>query len=858
MKPLFAFILLLAGFSLKSQDGNFFLSHYTPNEEWAGSVTFSMAQDYKGVIYFANNNGVLEFDGRNWGITPTPGPIFTIISNGNQVFAGGYKGFGKIVLGGDNLRTYQSITDGVANSDQIISSVSLKDKIYFCNHQNIFVYSVTSGKIESTLPVTEKGDEWNNLFHIADNVYAKSSNGFFKLENGKIVSSDLSIPKGETIEFSSAFENKSAFLTSGSRLFVKDADAFKEVILNDQSIIQQYAATSLEWVSESLVAIGTLRNGIYFIDVKTGSTRENTNFFTGLPDNEVYALLGDGIQGLWVAHAYGFTRVAPSLPFHSYSHYPGLNGNLLCAKTFQGITYVGTTLGLYALTASETERTITKTIDTEGKQVTKSKTSGLFSFLRKKRLTPADANSQKEIVGKKASVKTKSYVYRKVEGLDSKVTQLIEYNGQLLASGNFGIASVSGFGSKSLWNSPVHFIFISPTLNQLLISTLDDEVRTFIFGGTLKETHLLDTLNEYVSYMFEDKLQNIWLCSRSNIIKVETVDSKITSVEEIPFVNPTFEESVGLAYGSEVYVAAAGSFNRFNISKNIFEKYDSFPGPKRYFASAGYFWFHDGHRWRTVDQRLQSNLKLEWLGLFPNLRYISPASNSESLWIITAENELYHFAPKNSDVSKVGYPLFLKEVRGQKSKFAPSKSVRISQLESTVAFEFIQPDYLGMRAVEYRYWVRGLSKDWTAWSSDNNIVNFSYLPTGSYKLEVQTRDLMGKVSQVEQISLVVEPPYWQRWWFYLLEVVFFGTLVFLSIRLSGGNPKYRMISQVLSLLTVIMLIQLAQTIVTSYITLKATPVLDFFLQVGIALLVLPLENMLTRFITRENKSVSVS
>lgn len=275
-------MLLLASFSLKGQDGNFFLSHYTPNEEWAGSVTFSMAQDHKGVIYFANNNGVMEFDGRNWGITSTPGPIFTVISNGNQVFAGGYKGFGKIVVGGDNLRIYQSLTEGVAGADQIISSVSLKDKIYFCNHQNIFVYSVTSGKIENTIPVTSKQDEWNNLFQIADNVYAKSSNGFFRIENGKVAASDLSIPAGETIEFSSSFENKSAFLTSGSRLFVKDTDAFKEVILNDHSIIQQYAATSLEWVSESLIAIGTLRNGIYFIDVNTGNTRENTNFFTGL------------------------------------------------------------------------------------------------------------------------------------------------------------------------------------------------------------------------------------------------------------------------------------------------------------------------------------------------------------------------------------------------------------------------------------------------------------------------------------------------------------------------------------------------------------------------------------------------
>src|SRR6185369_77170 len=142
--------------------------------------------------------------------------------------------------------------------------------------------------------------------------------------------------------------------------------------------------------------------------------------------------------------------------------------------------------------------------------------------------------------------------------------------------------------------------------------------------------------------------------------KVETVDKAITSIEQVPFVNPTIDESVGIAYGSEVYVATGGSFHRYDIKDNNFKKYDSLPGPKKYFASAGYFWFHDGHRWRTVDPRMQSALKLEWLSLFQNLRYIAPSDKSDELWIITATNELYKFSPKTSAPGKVNYPLFLK------------------------------------------------------------------------------------------------------------------------------------------------------------------------------------------------------
>ncbi len=840
-------VLWLVVLSLRAQEGNFYLSHYVPNEEWSGGHTFSIVQDKKGVIYFANNNGLLEFDGRNWSMTQTPGPVFTVVSNGDLVFAGGYRGFGKISVGPDHAKIYQSLTEGVANSDQIISGLALQNKIYFCNSRNIFEYSIANEKIENIIPVSNSHSEWSGLFQIGNTVFAKSVGEIFKIENGKASAANLALREGEVIEFTSMWSGKTALLSSTNRLLVTENNSLREIILKDEVSIAHYQPSDLAWVSESLIAIGTLTNGIYFIDTSTGETKEISNFLTGLPDNEVFALSNDSHQGLWVAHAYGFTRITPFLPFHSFSHYPGLAGNLLSVKSFQGITYVGTTLGLFALVAKETEHSLGQNFDaTPG-----SESSGLLSVLKRKSKREK-IQDEKKSTGVK-TLKLSGYAFEKVAGIDSKVTQMIECNGQLLVTGSFGIASVKNQTTKILWSTSVKTIFMSPALNQLIASTTTDAVKTFSFEQVLAETHLLDTLNADVSYIFEDRLQNIWLCGRTKITKVETVDAAISSVEEIPFVNPTVEESVGLAYGSEVYVAAAGSFNRYNIRKNTFEKYDSFPGPKKYFASAGYFWFNDGHRWRTVDPRMQSQLKLEWLGLFQNLRYISPADNGEALWIITASNELYKFTPKKADATKIGYPLFLKEVRGQKNKLAPTGTVRISQLESTVQFEFVQPDYLGMHAVEYRYNVRGLGKDWTAWSSENNIVNFSYLPNGRYKLEIQTRDLMGKVSQIQQIDLIVTPPYWKQWWFYLLEMVFFALLVFMSMKLSGGNPKYRVVSQVLSLLTVIMLIQLLQTIVNSFITVKTTPVLDFFLQVAMALLILPLENILRKFIMRKEK-----
>ena len=241
---------------------------------------------------------------------------------------------------------------------------------------------------------------------------------------------------------------------------------------------------------------------------------------------------------------------------------------------------------------------------------------------------------------------------------------------------------------------------------------------------------------------------------------------------------------------------------------------------------------------------------MEWLSLFSDIRFLAPAEKSEGLWVITGTNELYKFSSNKILAENKDYPLFLREVRGEQTKLIPARAIQVSQLESSLNFEFIQPDYVSFQAQEYRYQVKGLTQNWSAWSPSNNKVNFSYLPPGDYQLEIQSKNLMGKISEVELVKLEVTPPYWKQPWFYASEFIFFSVLVFLTMKLGAANSRYRYLSSLLSLLTFILLIQFIQTIVASLITLKSSPVMDFFIQVLIALLILPIESYLRKFMTR--------
>jgi len=880
LKALPVVVLLALGIPSVAQTGNYFLSHYTPSDERIDYLTFGMAQDDKGILYFANKSGVLEFDGRNWSLISTPGPVYTVSAQDGEVFVGGFGGFGKLVWGPDGEQAYQSLSHDQPDATQIISSLRVKDVIYFLNEQAIYIYSPEAGRPDSVIKITSGQSTLTGLYDVAGSIYiGTEKDGLLKMDGGKLVKSNFGLPEKLKFLFCSTLKMSKSILvgTDSNRLFIYDKVGLKEIPVKDRSFLEHNVTVGGTWVSENLIAVGTLRGGVIFIDPQTGITKEIINYYTGLPDNEVYAILCDRNQGVWIAHHYGFTRIAPYLPFRSYNHYPGLEGSLLCAHSFGGQLYVGTTLGLYTLVKEELyedEPVLTPLQEqalTAQEESLKSK-KGPISSPKKQKKPPVKPGKAAKVKPKPRVVeppkpvtrrvlKSVQYAFKKVGGTDGKVSLLIEANGKLLAAGIIGVVEVEGVNSKPVTPQPVLSCYLSPSLHQLLVGTVNSEIKSFSFDQKegWKQTHLLDSLQEYVTYMFEDKLQNIWLCGRTRVFKVETVDNEISDVINVPFSNPSMDEPLGVALGSEVYVAASGFFNRYDIRENGFVRFknNQLPAAKKYFASAGSFWFYDGHQWRTFDDNMKKTLRLEWLGLFQNIRYIAPAGNGEGLWVITAGNELYNFTSTKIAAEQSDYPLFLREVRGQQSKIAPARSLRISQLESTVSFEFIQPDYLGMKAIEYRYLVQGLSKDTSAWSTNNNIVNFSYLPTGEYKVIVQTRDLMGKKSKVEQIDLQVEPPFWKQSWFYAAEFFFFSVLVLLSLRLSALNHKYRFLSRLFSLLTVIMLIQFIQTVVASQISFKSTPVIDFFIQVFIALLVLPIEGYLRKFMMRSAEGAAL-
>jgi hypothetical protein len=881
MRNIFLTFLLLGFFNLYSQTGNYFLSHFSPSEERFNNVCFDMVQDEQGLMYFATRSGVIEFDGRNWNFIGGTGAVYSLQINAqNKIFWSGAFGYGTIELNAQGFNELKSISP--SKSSDFYQSLTAKEKTFFLSDEEIDVVN-SSQKLETSIKPSKVGESFAGMFELFGSVYVNmQDSGIQKIDKNQLVPANLGFDPSDEVIFSCGLQNYYLIGLANNKIYLCGEDLKpREIKLEDQAYADASVVVSGTWVNRDLFVLGTLRGGMLFIHTATGKTQEIINYTSGLPDNEIYALMTDKSQSIWAAHEYGFTRVAPFMPFRSFSHYPGIQGNLLCALSYKDQVYAGTSLGLFKLEKEELydeivyyvdveikpakkskKKTAASTSPEEAKPVTpevESKRKGFLSFLKKNRSKakeetiasptvnqkevghPATNPSYNRIKKTERVLRASNYEFKKVKGIDAKVNQLLELNGQLVAVGLNGVFSIDGLSSKPILEEPIRFAFGANSKNLLLVSTYADKVNAFeVTAQGWQNRAILNSLNDQVHYIFEGKENELWLCGLDQVYRFDMTTPENVTLETIPFNNPNFDEVVGIRLRDEIVLTSTQGFYRFDRQKKIFNLVDTLAKPNLYFASENNIWYRNAHQWNVIGQTTnQSNLQL--LNLFQDLRFITSDQTSENLWLVTGNNELYKFFGERFTPYVSEYPLMLKTIRKESQKFGNLNQFKIDQEKSALTFELIQPDYITSQSIEYRYKLVGLAKDWSEWSSVNNIVDFPYLPSGDYTLLVEAKNIFGKVLDIAPVTFEVLPPYWKRPWFYALEFMVFAILVVLSFRFS---TRYLLISRVLSLLTIIMLIQFIQTVATEVFETRASPVMDFFLQVIVALMILPAEGYL--------------
>jgi len=238
------FLIPLYGFS---QTGNYFLYHYSQSQKHTSSVCFDMAQDKRGVMYFATNGGVLEFDGKTWDILKGPNQVYALhVDAEGSLYWGGAKGYGIINL--DNLGFQQlDVLQDSLQSD-ILQIHSVKDHVYYLSDDKLFIYNKTA-KSTSTIEATEDNGAFTSLFELFGVVYLNTEGeGLLKLDGDKFSKSKLNL-SGDVVFFS-RIDNKYVVGTADNKLWVIDESLqLKAIPAEDEKYLNASVIVNGSWIN---------------------------------------------------------------------------------------------------------------------------------------------------------------------------------------------------------------------------------------------------------------------------------------------------------------------------------------------------------------------------------------------------------------------------------------------------------------------------------------------------------------------------------------------------------------------------------------------------------------------------------
>src|SRR5690606_33875331 len=332
-----------------SSIGSPYVQNYTKSQYKAGNQTWSLDQGQDGVIYTANGDGVITFDGAYWEIYPLKNKVgarSVRVANDGKIYAGGKEEFGYLEKKNGKLQ-YHSLTHlvepDIIQNDEIWKILFTGDSVIFQSFSKFYLLhqdKITThyGNGEPFLFAHQAAERiW--LEKIPSGLSVWGPNGFTPLET-RLTNVLVLLP------FSA---NEILVGTAKEGLFLLNENG-KATPWNTNSqlsqLLKEAQINNGIKIDNNTFAFGTIKNGIFIAD-KTGKILQHIHKRNGLQNNTVLSMVLDKQGNIWAGLDNGIDRIEIHSPFYYYKDIFGELGTVYAIKIFQGHIYLGTNQGLF-------------------------------------------------------------------------------------------------------------------------------------------------------------------------------------------------------------------------------------------------------------------------------------------------------------------------------------------------------------------------------------------------------------------------------------------------------------------------------------------------------------------------------
>lgn len=757
--PLFIglFIFLLPGttYSQSVNLGNPPVLNFSKKAYKAGTQVWSIDQDSTGIMWFANNDGLLEFDGIHWRLHPLSNrTIVRSVRTGSQgrVYVGGQDEFGYFAPEAHGVMSYHSLRQQLPKSEQLGDVWHImvhREGVFFRTDHQVYRYWN-----QQVTPLFAAGNAmhfmgvWKGKLIIQD-----SAGKLYNFENNRLQA--LGSPdafQGGTISGILQFAPDTILVTTiKNGIWFFDGRQFVPWKTKDDAFLTKNIVFCASMLSDGKIALGTALNGLITLD-RQRRIFQHLNKQHGLQNNTILSLQAGQKGGLWLGLDNGIDFVDINSPFSTIFPDGALQGTGYTVKRHGDKLYFGTNTGLYVTDW--------------------------------KRYYAPDQRQD----------------FLRVAHSDGQVWSLNEIDGHLFMGHHEGAFEIVGTSARKLTNLMGIWKFVSLDADWMVaghyngLALFRKQSGQWVFESTLSG------LEESSRLLAKDRRNQLWMAHPyRGIFKLDIQPEQHTVAVSFYDDKQGLPSAIGnhlFQVGDDVVFTGEKGVFQFKSDKNRFEPDSNF---KRFFsADTPLRYFNpdpQGNIWYATD-RETGLLKAEANALekrvhrvpIPELNnkltagfhYVLPL-DTQNVFIATDQGFI-HFNPTAYFVGKdTTLRLLIQEVRlrngpdsvlfgGHNTSGQALAPVHLKARQNNLIFAFSAVDHPGSEYIQYSHLLEGSDTEWSPWSAETEVL-FSNLNPGAYTFRLKARDQHGIESAVQSFPFEIAPPWYASVWAYSAYVL---------------------------------------------------------------------------------------
>ncbi|SDD08020.1 Y_Y_Y domain-containing protein [Algoriphagus faecimaris] len=769
-------ILLVHSFySFAQKPGLPFSKFYSTNEYQGGIQNFAFSQSESGLIYVANNFGLLEYDGTTWRRYSLPNSTKirdVAIGKSGIIYVSGQAEFGYFKPDSNGSLTYHSLLEELPESkrnlEEIWNILFLNDRVIFCTFNELFIFDK-----DHRLDLIIDANQTFESFHFANNttIVNDRDRGLLLLENEELIPLNFGDFFSEKIltGFIPLSNNRHLVFTRDEGIFEISPVGVKPFDSDIPDGIQLNRAKRLK---NGTIAIGSQRNGLYVID-QNGKIILHLNKENGLRNSSILSLFEDLAGNLWVGHNNGITLLELSLPFRLIDQFSGLPGTGYDAYARGENLIYGTNYGLF--------------------------TQKFFN------------DDPSEILP--------------IPGGIGQVYQITQIENQLLSAQNDGAFEIKNNqasriqGTQGIWN----FQQLKNHPNYLISGTYSGLALFEKTDSEIKFLRKLKGFEESSRILEQDSYGDIWMAHGYKGVyrlklseDLQEVDAKFYGVESgLPtnLLNSVWKINNRLVFSTEY------GLYQHNAETDRFEKDPTFePYFEHNFLTTsmvedplGNIFYIGNDEVGVLEKKINGTYQknhqvFNKIKAFLNddLQNISLIGANEVLFAAN-EGFIWYKLDKNFN-SSTPYPTLIRSVylTGlsdsliSQGNYWENESLRYSQSTKSIPkipyhaanlrFEASNPIPNNENTTQYQFWLEGLEPDYGGWSfrKDNAYTN---LREGKYTFHVRSKNIYDQIAEEDTFSFEVLPPWYRSGLAYFIYAILAILLLYLLLKYLDSKMK---------------------------------------------------------------------